>query len=433
MTPQRRQRRPELRLWLDGRPVQRPGDWVLQLEVEERSDEASSLRLVVDMSPIAGDRGAGDWDVLEHASFAEDLLIPDFRLLRRVTVEFSLVSDVPDDEPIAGVVFDGYLTAVEPVFGESRVPDSRLELTGLDASCLMHFETVTRTWADITDAQIATEIYRKYGFAVTGPGAAGRGTSVEDGGLDRPLRRAVLVQRATDAEFLRLLARRNGFETYVEPGQGPVREGPHPGDTLTGHFRSPSVEPPEQPPLELFPRDAPSLIAFRARYDSHQPTRVLGWHIDEQSRRLRRTDVGDPGYRRMGTHSRADVLAERLGAIRPVRVATSQHPTQSADLQTTDVPHSDAELDALARAQLRLVDWFAVGSGTVMCERYPSIVRSRRPITVSGAGHLLDGPWYVQAVRHRWGVDPTDPETEPSMRRYEADVTLVRNALGGMG
>lgn len=430
MTPARRQRRPQLRLWLDGRPVPRPGDWVLQLEVQERSDEASSLRLVVDLSPISGDGGAGDWDVLEHAGFAEDLQIPDFRLLRRVTVEFSLVSDVPDDEPIAAVVFDGYLTAIEPVFGEARVPESRLELTGLDASCLMHFETVTRVWSDLTDAQIAKEIYTRYGFAVTGPGA---GLSLEDAGLDRPLGRGVLVQRATDAEFIRMLARRNGFEAYVEPGQGPVREGQHPGDTLTGHFRSPNVEPPEQPPLQLFPFDAPSLITFRARYDSHQPTRVLGWHIDEQTRRLRHAQVDDPGYRRMGTHSRADVLAERLGAIRPVRVPTSQYPTQSVDVQSADVPHCDAELDAMARAQLRLVDWFAVGSGTVMCERYPAIVRSRRPITVAGAGHLLDGPWYVRAVRHRWGVDPTDPEAEPSMRRYEADVTLVRNALGGMG
>jgi hypothetical protein len=52
-------------------------------------------------------------------------------------------------------------------------------------------------------------------------------------------------------------------------------------------------------------------------------------------------------------------------------------------------------------------------------------------VTVSGAGHLLDGIWYVQGVRHRWGVDPAAPEREQRIRRYEADVTVVRNALGG--
>jgi hypothetical protein len=39
----------------------------------------------------------------------------------------------------------------------------------------------------------------------------------------------------------------------------------------------------------------------------------------------------------------------------------------------------------------------------------------------------------VQAVRHRWGVNPEMPEAEQVVRRYEADVTLVRNALGGLG
>ena len=73
----------------------------------------------------------------------------------------------------------------------------------------------------------------------------------------------------------------------------------------------------------------------------------------------------------------------------------------------------------------------SAGTGTVQSDRYPAVVRPRRPVTVSGAGHLLDGLWYVQGVRHRWGVDPADPEREQRIRRYEADVTVVRNALGG--
>jgi hypothetical protein len=141
----------------------------------------------------------------------------------------------------------------------------------------------------------------------------------------------------------------------------------------------------------------------------------------------------------MGSHSRADVLAERLAAIRPVRRPSQPQEAQptgalsAVDIQSADVPHSDAELAALARAELRLADWFAVGTGTVLTERYPAVVRSRRPIGLTGAGRLLDGRWYVQAVRHRWGVDPDHPEVEQSVRRYEADVTLVRNALGGSG
>jgi hypothetical protein len=417
-----------LRIWLDGRPLDRVTDWVLQVEVDERCDEASTLRLTVDMSPVAG-----DWDVLEHGSFAAEHAVPDFRLLRRVTVQLGLA--LPGAAEQVGTVFDGYITAVEPVFGEARVPDSRLVLTGMDASCLMHLETVTRTWADRTDAQIAAEIFTKYGFTVRGPAAAGSPAAatatVEDGGLDRPAARGALVQRGTDAEFLRVLARRNGYETYLEPAPGPVREGTHPASAVEGHFHPSRVDAPEQPALALFPRDAPSLIEFRARYDSMAPTRFLAWHLDERDRRIRRVDVADPGYGRMGSHSRADVLAERLAAIQPVRSPGGS--VSAVDIVSADVPHGDVELAALTRGELRLGDWFAAGTGTVLTERYPVVVRPRRPIGLTGAGHLLDGRWYVQAVRHRWGIDPDQPEVEQPIRRYEADVTLVRNALGGSG
>ena len=62
---------------------------------------------------------------------------------------------------------------------------------------------------------------------------------------------------------------------------------------------------------------------------------------------------------------------------------------------------------------------------------HPGIVRSRRPIRLTGAGHLLDGRWYVLGVRHRLAVEIDEPDLEPLSRRYEADVTLVRNDLGG--
>lgn len=435
MTDQTRQ--PGVRLWLDGRPMDGVRDWVLQVDVDERADEASTFRMTVDMSPISGNP-AGDWDVLEHGVFADEQKIPDFRLLRRVTVQFGLKNDEASEPEINSTVFDGYITGVEPVFGEARVPDSMLVLTGMDASCLMHLETVTRTWDGVTDAQIAQEIFEKYGFAAR-PGT-GADATIEDAGLDRVRDRASIVQRGTDAEFLRVLARRNGFEVYVEPAQGQVHEGAHPGTDVVGHFHSPRVDTGEQPAVGLFPRRAPSLIDFRARYDGLQPTRILGWNIDEQSRKVQRANLTDPGYGRMGTHSRADVLRERLAAIQPVwkRSTTSSGgppdgPLEVIDIQSFEVPHTESELSSLARADLRLADWFAVGRGTVQCERYPAIVRSRRPISLTGAGHLLDGRWYVQGVRHRWGVDREAPEEEQTIRRYEADVTLVRNALGGPG
>lgn len=412
------QRQPGLRLWIDGKPVERIGDFVLGIEVEERSDEASSFQLTVAMNPVESESG-GDWDVLEHGAFAEANGVPDFRLLLRITIEFSLLSDDGSEE--RAVVMDGYITCLEPVFTEERLPGSRLLVSGLDASCLMHFETVTREWYGLSDADIARSIFQKYGFGVSG-------TSIDPTPTTRDLDRSTLVQRHTDAEFLRFLAKRNGYETFLEPVQQDVKTGPHPGTALVGHFRSPRPDQDVQPALDLFPRIAPSLLDFRAKWESNLPPRVRGWHIDETTRRIERIDVSDPDYSRMGTTSRAQVLDARLAEI--FRNGTRPDPS---DIQSAIVPMDAAEVKTLARAEYRGADWFVHGSGTVMAERYPVILRSRRPVDLSGAGHLLDGRWYCRAVRHRWAVDAERPDEEPVVRRYEADVTLVRNALGGIG
>ncbi len=415
------ERAPTIRVWLDGEAIDQASERIIELEIEERADEASRFSLSVDMSPIDGDGGDGDWDQLEHGTFARDNQLPDLRLLKRVTIEFGLREDEPDAEDVRSVVFDGYATSVEAVFGENRVPDSKLVLSGIDASCLMHLQTVTKEWHTRNDAAIARELLGKYGFSFDGE-------SIEETAPTRELSRSTLVQRGTDAELLRSLAQRNGFEFYVEPDEHVIPEQPSARSVVKGHFHRPRPDVSPQPALTLFPPEAPSLIEYRARWESHQPTRMLGFDIDERSRRVRRTNIDDTGYPSMGEVNRAAVLKDRLKAILP-----DGSEFEASDIQSTLVPHDDRELENLARSALRTADWFVVGTGTVRCERYPTIVRSRRPIELKGAGHLLDGRWYVQAVRHRWNVPPYESEEEPVTARYEADVTLLRNALGAQG
>lgn len=442
------QRDPVLRLWLDGQPFEDSGRWVLQAEVDERCEDASTFRVVLDLSPVTGPDG-GDWDLLERGRFALDMGLPDVGLLRRVTIGFGLTGGDQGQPEVDMIVLDGYVTAVEAVIGPSRVPDSSLVLTGSDAMCLMHLSTATREWYGLTDRDIAAELFGKYGFA-TGADTLDPTSPV------RERSRASMLQRGTDAQFLRHLAQRNGYELFLEPAQGPVTPGPHPTTSVTGHFHAPRPDATPQPVLDLFPRETPTVVDLRARWDSHDASRWRGWHIDEVSRRLQRADVTDAGYARMGSAGRQAFLTERLGQIAPVRSGTAIAGTagdgsagagsagdgsaagtdagaaQVLDVQSDGVPHSGEELVAMARAAYRRSDWFAVAHATVRGERYPTVIRSRRPVDLSGAGHLLDGTWYATGVRHRWGVDPADPQREQVTTRYEADVTLVRNALGGM-
>lgn len=385
-----------LNVWIDGQAMTDARSRVLRLEVDERADDASSFHASLDMAPT----DSGDWDALADGRFA---------LLKRITIGFGLGDPDGDAPDVQDVVFDGYITAVEPTFGRARVPDSSLELYGLDASCLMHLEERTRSFSGLSDAGIVRQIYGEYGFAL----------DVQETAPVRDETRGVILQRGTDAELIRMLARRNGFEAYVERATGPVQTGGNAAKECVGHFHLPRPDGTAQPALELMPLATPSLMELKARWESHRPTELHGAHIDERTRRIRSAVVDKPRYGKMGTTGRADILKARLPAILPKRPQTV-----AVGLQYADVPHDVPEVENLAWADFREADWLAEASGVVQGLRYPKILRARRPVGLTGAGKLMDGTWYVRAARHRW---IWDEETS----RYEVDVELARNGLNG--
>lgn len=423
-------RLPRLLLWVDGVEVD-PAP-VSSLSVEERVDRPSTVTLTLASTPVAGpDAGdgsapGGDWDTLLRGEQATALGLPGLRLLSRVTIGFSLTPTVAGEGAVESqVVFDGFVTAVEHRFAQARVPDSEVVLTGVDASCLLHVETVTKRWENLADSEIAAQIYGRYGF----------GLAIDDTPR-RDARIASLLQRCTDAEFLRLLARRNGFEAFVAPAGTPVTAGANPGSGVVGHFRSAPVGRDRLPEAGLFPHDAPTLVDLTARYDSHAPAQIRSFDLDVRRRLVRRSHVDDPGYARTGEQTRDGVVRARLAEI----LGEGDAP-DPVDLRSSDVPHDDTELDTLARADLRAADWFATADGTLTATRYPTVVRAGRTLPVAGAGPIFSGDWYVRAVTHRWGApralpgDPPAAETgvaaEEADVAYEVDVALARNALGG--
>lgn len=392
-----KQRTAFLQLWVDGKKMEDALGRVLRLELDERSDEASSFHLSLDMAPT----DEADWDMLADERF---------HLLHRVTISLGVGdadAEAPDTED---TIFDGYITAVEPSFGPARVPDSSLELYGLDASCLMHLEEKTRSFSGKSDADIVSTIYGEYGF----------GLDVEQTKPVRDEERGVILQRGTDAELIRMLARRNGYEAYVERAPGPVSAGSNPGKEVVGHFHLPRTGGKAQPAMTLMPVTSPSLIELKARWESHRATEIRGAHIDERTRRIRSVAINKPRFARMGKTGRADILAARLPAILP-----RHKDLKGVGLQHADVPHETAEVDNLAWSDYLAADWLAEATGTVQGLRYPAVLRARRPVGLTGAGKLMDGTWYVKTARHRWVWDD-------ELVKYEVDVELARDALNGV-
>lgn len=387
-----------LQVWIDGQAMTDAEGRILRLEVDERADDTSSFHMSLDLAP-----GEGEWNLLADGRFA---------LLHRVTIGFGLGPPDSSTSQTKAVVFDGYITAVEPHFGSQRVPDSSLELYGLDASCLMHLEERTRSFPGQADSEIAKAVFGEYGFVVDGADIETTTTRLAE--------RSVILQRGTDAELLRMLARRNGFEVYVEPIGPTPAEGGDAAATSKAHFHRARPDGTVQPPLTLTPHVTPTVIEMSARWESHRPAAIRGQHIDEQTRRIAINDTKDPRWPRLGKTGRADIIAARLSEILPRRPETA-----ALGLQHADVPHDPAEVGALVWSDFVGSNWLVEARAKIRAISYPEILRARRPIELKGAGKLLDGTWYVKTARHHWGWE--DEENQ-----YEVELELVRDGLNGV-
>lgn len=395
-----KQRLAYLDVWIDGKPLDDAVGKIRRLEVDERTDDVSSFHINLDMAP-----GAGDWPQLADGRFA---------LLHRMTIGFGLGSPDTKTPDVKDIVFDGYVTAVEPTFGVDRTSDSSLDLFGLDASCLMHLDERQRRFEGLSDSEIVKQIYAEYGFITTSD-------SVEASKPNRDPERATMLQRGTDADFIRMLARRNGFEAFVEHVPATVKESAAAASECTAHFHRPRPDRDKQPTLALTPHQAPTLIEMKARWESHRPAEIRTEHIDERTRRIRSSTTKNPRFPRMGKIGRGDIIKARLPAILPRRADLVP-----VGLSYADVPHDETELGNLGWADFLAADWLVEASARVRATMYPKILRARRPVEVAGAGKLLDGTWYVKSVRHRWTWDD-------EQNQYELDTELVRDALNGVG
>lgn len=390
------QRQAFVALWVDGESVgEQIEDRIRRVEVVETTHDSSSFRIVLSMAPSDAD---GSWPLLDDTRF---------ELLRRISIAFGVGAQDSREPESLVTLLDGYITSVEPYFGPQRVPDSTLEIRGLDASCLMHFEARVREWKNQTDGEIVKAIYDSYGFA----------SDVAKTAPTRHADRSSVLQRGTDAEFVRLLGRRNGFEYFVEATDQSIIKGNHPGQNMVGHFHAPRLDGKAQPAIELTPRAFPSVVSLRARWHSHRPTTIVSRHIDPHTRKIQTVTQDAPKLKKLGSQGRLDLLKPKLDAL------AKKASLRPIAFQHEHVPHEEAELRNFAFGEFLDNDWLAEASCKVQGLRYEAVVRARRLIDLSGAGDRLDGPWYVRSAAHVWGRDSATDT-------YEVDLHLVRNALG---
>ena len=199
------------------------------------------------------------------------------------------------------------------------------------------------------------------------------------------------VQRDTDLNLLRSLARRNGFHfwiTYDTDG------------AATGHFRSRDLNGTTTATL-IVNQENYNIDSLRVTADTHRPSLVVGRQLD-----LRTKTVIEANITLEDTTLGSSNLAEASGSV-----PESMHLAPTVD--------NVGAMDARARAVLRDSQWFIQATCSTNLHRLCNTVRNHTLVQVQGAGTRYSGKYYVTGVKHI--IDAA---------AYKMDIELARNAWG---
>lgn len=347
-------------------------DDLIAVEVSERVGEPSSFVLQVALHKLPN----GGWTRVDETTFTDGGFAP----WQRITISASF-----DDQP--DVLLDGYVAGVAPRF-EPVEADSHLLVWGHDASYAMDVEEKVKAWPDKKYSDIANELFQSYGLSVG---------EVADTQVPHDQTKDLLIQRGTDWQFLRYLARRVGFDVFVRGGQG--------------YFRPP--DPSRSPQKDLavhMGQLLTNVIWFEPRVVGDLPTKITRMRANAVTKKVETVSV---------TSSSLKPLGKRDGdALRGGR----KIPAQPTALGAPEPVVSDQALEALATGVRRHNDWIVTGEGELDGMLYGRALRADGMVLIKGAGKAFSGRYYVSEVIHRITAEG-----------YTQRFKVMRNALDVQG
>jgi hypothetical protein len=344
-------------------------DAIEQMEIEESSDRPGALLLKLPVNRTS----SGDLEFVGDGTFEP---------MTNVTLT------VTPAEPglRAQCIFDGYVLSWRLHLDRAST-SSTIDVWAQDASWLMNIDDNVAEWSGRTDGEVANAIFGSYGFT---PDA---GNTKNDSPSHTPDTHT-LLQRATDLQFLRGLARRGGKMCRVACTDSP--------GARTGYFVSPAVTGQPVATISLFDPNNWTVETLDFDWDVMRPTEADASQVDL-------TQASDTG---------TDVTADDSG-LAPLD--DRDYPTylgQSSTLLLT-APADLPELDQRTAAVLAESGFFSRCSGEADADRIGTILRVGDIVTIEGAGSIQSGNWLVWNVRHRYSPDS-----------WKMSFTLVRNAMG---
>ncbi len=264
---------------------------------------------------------------------------------------------------------------------------SYAEVRGADTSITMAREFKSQVWANVADSEAVTAIVAGYALLPDVTPTTARHLELKHS----------LVQRSSDLDFVRRLARRNGFQFWISC---------NPLGIETAHFKRPNLVGPAALDL-VINQDGNNIESFDILWDAERPTTVQGTQLD------------------LGT--KAPLLG--LAPVSPQTGLGMQNlQAITRDTRSIEVaaPADDVG-DMLSRSEGALVeaDWFIrARCRTSLHQLGGRVVRAGQLVNVAGAGSRHSGKYLVVAVKHL--IDST---------AHVMEVELARNAwnTGGLG
>jgi hypothetical protein len=342
-------------------------DAIQLLEVEENADgpDALLLRLPVNRT------SAGDLQYIGDGTFEPNT---------NVTVVVT-----PADQPDQ-CIFDGYILSWK-LHLDRTSGSSTIDVWAEDASWLMNVSDSVREWTGMTDGEVANEIFSSYGFTPAGD------NTTDDSPQHDPDAHS-LFQRASDLQFLRGLARRNGKLCRVACTDTPGNR--------TGYFITPAVDGDPAATISLVDPETWSVDSLDFDWDVMRPTEVDASQVPLD-------DDSEASTAGNSTSSGLAPLDERDYAT---------YAGQTATLVLTATADA-AELTQRTAATLREAGWFVRCRGATTVDRLGAMLRVGSVVTIEGVGSLHSGNWLVWNVRTHITVDVV-----------RLQFTLLRNAMG---
>jgi phage protein D len=336
---------------------------LIEMEVEEDHRMAASFKIKLALSR----QDDGLWTFLD-----DERLAPWARVV--------ISANVADEEI---ELITGFISQIKPHI-TADANSSFLELFGTDSSGLMNLEEKIKAWPNTSDSDIATQIFSENNLT----------PDVESTEVIHDEAVATIIQRETDIQFLRRLARRNGFECFVTSG--------------TGHFRKPQLDGDPLPVLAAHFGQETNLTNFDAKLNAARPTKVEMHQIDTVGKEVEDSVVETGEQTQLG-RDRAESLTAPDGLVARMFVRQAR---------TTGKP----EMDNLCRAVFEEAEWLIEATGEVESMIYGTVLKAKSVVPIKGVGEMFSGNYYITHVRHSFSPD-----------RYVQHFTARRNAIAPSG